>query len=93
MPVENCSLSVDIQKPPLLGWFNDFFFCLTRLADSPYSCIAWVCFNYFFIKQLEIIKRPTTFLGTHIFLTINLPKLPFRLYTVKRLCYKFSKKS
>ena len=52
-----------------------------------------VGFNDLLIKQLEIIKRPATLLVTHALLTINLPKLSFRLSHVKRLCYKICAKN
>jgi hypothetical protein len=57
-------------------------------AYPPDARVYWVGFDYFLVKQLEIVKRPATFVLTQNVLTFNLPKLPFRLYKVKRLCYK-----
>src|SRR5260221_7254714 len=72
-----------IKNRPLWGSGRSLLVSILLARDRTYppdAIVYWVGFNDFFIKQLEIIKRPATFLLTQNVLTINLPKLAFRLY-------------
>lgn len=56
--------------------------CQSRLPDTADTVSGSFNFDYFFVKQLEVLKRMGTRYGTHKHLTINLQILTHKHFSV-----------
>ena len=69
-----------------LRFFLNLLVCIWSryLPDSADTISSWFDVDYFFVKQLEVLKRGNTNFGTHKHLAINQATLTHKRFNVNR---------